>query len=186
MTAIAWWLPCAIMENISPELSHKILWIKMEYLGIATLPVAWLVFTLEYTDRAKWLTPRTLGALLILPVITQIVVWTNDLHHLMWSNVQLDTRFSPPVDVATPSTWFWLHATYSYILILLGDVYLLNFFLKTSGIYRKQVGMMLLAALVPWVANFIFISKIGMPLAVDPTPMAFTITGGVFFWDSHA
>jgi hypothetical protein len=33
----------------------------VEYIGIATVPVAWLAFALQYTGREEQLTPRNLA-----------------------------------------------------------------------------------------------------------------------------
>lgn len=182
MSALAWWSLAVFLEHASLSLSDKIFWVKMSYFGIVTLPTTWLVFTLQYANREKWLTRRNLAILTVLPVLTLVMVWTNDIFHLMWKDFWLDTSFSPPVDAVTHNIWFWVQATYFYLLILLGTLTLLSVFLHSSGIYRKQVGTMLLAAAVPWVANFLYISGIGPFSAVDPTPLAFAISGAAFLW----
>jgi hypothetical protein len=91
MLALAEWSLAAVMEHISLELAAKVFWVKMTYLGITAMPVAWLIFTLQYSDREKWLTRRNIAMLTILPVATLIVVWTNNIHHLMWKDIWLDT-----------------------------------------------------------------------------------------------
>jgi signal transduction histidine kinase/PAS domain-containing protein len=67
-------------------------------------------------------------------------------------------------------------------LILLGTICLLDSFRKSHDIFRKQAGILLLAAFVPWLANLVFILGIRPFTMVDPTPVAFAITGIVFFW----
>ncbi len=182
MSALAWWSLAVVLEHASLSLPDKIFWVKMSYFGIVTLPTTWLVFTLQYANREKWLTRRNLAILTILPVLTLVMVWTNDVSHLMWKDIWLDTSLSPPVDAVTHNIWFWVQASYFYLLILLGTLTLLNAFLHSSGIYRKQVGTMLLAMAVPWVANFLYIAGIGPFSVVDPTPLAFAISGAAFLW----
>ena len=154
----------------------------MCYFGITLIPVAWLIFTLYYTNQSKWSTRRNFIIMSILPVITLAMVWTNNFHHLMWTSVSLDTGISPPVDIAIQGAYWWVHAVYSYSLIGIGIVLLFNYYFKVTGIYRKQVSVMLIGAFVPLVANFIYIAKIHLPFEIDPTPTAFTITGIAFFW----
>ena len=96
MAALAWWSFAAVMEHFIQGLSAKIFWIKMSYFGITLIPVAWLIFTLLYTKREKWLTRRNLAILFIVPVITLIMVWTNNTFHLMWKDIWLETSISPP------------------------------------------------------------------------------------------
>jgi PAS domain S-box-containing protein len=182
MFALVWWSLAVVLEHASLSLSAKIFWVKMSYFGIVTLPTTWLVFTLQYANREKWLTRRNLAILTVLPIITLVMVWTNDVYHLMWKDIWLDTSLSPPVDAVTHNIWFWVQAIYSYLLILLGTLTLSSVFLHSSGIYRKQVGTMLLATAVPWVANFLYIAGIGPFSVVDPTPLAFAITGAAFWW----
>jgi PAS domain S-box-containing protein len=182
MSALAVWSLAVVLEHASLGLPAKIFWLKMSYFGIVILPATWLVFTLQYANREKWLTRRKLAILAVLPVITLVMVWTNDIYHLMWKDIWLDTSLSPPVDAVTHNVWFWVQAMYSYLLIFLGTLTLLNVFLRSSTIYRKQVGIMLLATAIPWVANFVYIAGIEPFSVIDPTPLAFAITGAAFFW----
>jgi len=41
---------------------------------------------------------------------------------------------------------------------------------------------MLIGSFVPWVGNILYIAGIGPFAKLDPTPLAFAITGSVFFW----
>ena len=182
MSALAWWSVSVVMEYANVDLSGKILWMKMSYLGITIVPVVWLAFTLQYTDRENWLTRRNVAILSILPITTLVMVWTNDLHHLMWTKIWLDTSVSPPEDAVTHGAWFWVHATYSYSLLIIATICLLIFSLRASRIYRKQVATMLLAVLIPWLANFAYITGVGPFSVIDPTPLAFAITGIALFW----
>src|SRR5208283_5199903 len=72
MSALAWWSFAVAMEHFSLALSAKIFWIQMSYFGITVIPVAWLIFTLLYSNRERWLTRRNLAILFILPLITLI------------------------------------------------------------------------------------------------------------------
>jgi PAS domain S-box-containing protein len=182
MSTLAWWSLTVVLEHASLGLSAKVFWVKMSYFGIVTLPPAWVVFTLQYANREKWLTRRNLAMLTIMPVITLVMVWSNDIFHLMWKNIWLDTSLSPPVDAVTHNIGFWVQAIYAYLLLLLGTVTLFGVFLRSSGIFRKQAGTMLLATVVPWVGNFLYITGVGPFRVVDPTSLAFTITGIAFWW----
>ena len=182
MVAIAWWLLSAIIENMSTNVSFSIFWMKMCYLGITTLPVIWFVFTLQYSDRGKRLTRPGMVLLFVLPAVTLIMVWTNDINHMIWKSIVVDTSFYPSVKTVTYNAWFWVHAIYSYILLLAGTINLSGLFFRTSGIYRKQTGILLLASFTPLVANLLFITGIGPSFSIDPTPMAFVVTGVAFLW----
>ena len=182
ISALAWWSMSAVMEYVSLDLIAKVFWMKMSYLGITSLPIGWLAFTLTYSDRTKWLKPRVFIVLAILPVITLVMVWTNSLHHLMWKDIWLDTSISPPVDAVTHNVWFWINAFYEYLLIIFGVVCLILTYQKSSGVYRKQTGMLMIATFAPWISNFLYITGIKPFNVIDPTPIAFAVTGIAFYW----
>ena len=182
MLALAWWSFAVVIEHSSLELSAKLFLGQMSYFGITVIPVAWLIFTLLYTKREKWITRRNLALLLILPVITLIMVWTNGIFHLMWKDIWMNISVSPPMDAVTHNWWFWIHSLYSYSLLLLGNIFLLDLYRKSKGIYRKQAGILLIAAFVPWIANILYIAGIKPFTVVDPTPLAFAVTGLAFLW----
>jgi len=182
MSTLAVWSLAVVLEHASVELAAKIFWMKMSYLGILSLPISWLVLTLRYANKEQWLSRRNLVLLAVLPTITLVLVWTNDMHHLMWKDIWLDTSYSPPIDDVTHGAWFWIQAAYSYLLIFLGTLVLARVYLHASTVHRKQVGVMLVGALVPWVANILYITPIRLFQVLDPTPLAFAITGVAFSW----
>jgi len=182
MSAIAWWSLSVAIEYASGGLAAKVFWMKMSYFGIVLVPVAWLVFTLRYADRVQRLTPRNLALLSVVAVVTLAMVWTNDSHHLMWRDIWLDSGFVPAVDAVTHGAWFWIQAGYSYLLVLMGTVTLLSVYLHGSTVYREQVGVLLVASTVPWLANIAYVTGLGPSQPVDPTPLAFAVTGAAFSW----
>jgi PAS domain S-box-containing protein len=100
----------------------------------------------------------------------------------MWKNIVVDTSLYPIVKTVTYNAWFWVHAIYSYVLLIAGTINLFGLFFRTSSIFRKQTGILLLASFAPWVANLLFITGIGPSFSIDPTPMAFVVTGVSIFW----
>jgi PAS domain S-box-containing protein len=182
MVGLAWWSFCVIMEYITLGLSGKIFWVEVSYLSVVSIPVGWLIFCLKYTDRSQWIVRRHMLALIVVPMITIIVVCTNGLHHLMWRQFWLDTSVYPPVDANTHGWWFWVHATYSYLLLCWGTFVLAVQFRKSSGVHRRQTSVLLVAAFLPWCGNILYLAGIGPFYLIDPTPLAFAVTGVAFFW----
>ncbi len=180
MAALAVWSLAVGLEHASVGLPAKVFWLKMSYFGILSVPPLWVVLTVRYVRAERWLTRRALVLMSIIPAITFVMVWTNDVHHLMWRDIWLDTSFSPPVDDVTHGAWFWFQAVYSYLLVIFGTLVLAREFRRETGVQRKWVGIMLLAALVPWAANLLYITPVSVFQVLDPTPLAFVITGLVF------
>ena len=87
MLAVAEWSLGYVLELGSADLAGKLWWASVEYLGIVAVPLVWLVFTLQYTGQARWLTHRNLALLAIEPAIMLLLVWTNGAHGLVWKRL---------------------------------------------------------------------------------------------------
>ena len=61
------------------------------FIGVATTPVAWLAFALEYTRRKAWLNTRRLILLCIIPAITLTLILTSNFHQLFWIKVAVSS-----------------------------------------------------------------------------------------------
>ena len=175
--AVAEWSFGYVFELSSSSLSAKVLWAKVEYLGIASVSVAWLAFVLQYTGHGKWLTRRNIVLLGILPVGTVLLSWTNEVHHLIWTRIDLVDLPDGTVGwSAVYGLGFWIHAIYSYVLLLLSTLLLVHLFVHSSRLYRWQAGVLLLSAAAPWVGNIVFVfGLVGVPF--DLTPLGFALTG---------
>ncbi|MBN1991913.1 MAG: PAS domain S-box protein [Anaerolineae bacterium] len=179
MLVIGEWSLASTLELAVVDLPGKIFWSKVQYLGIVALPVAWLAFAWLFTNQDKRLTRRSLILLSIIPVITLLLVWTNEVHGLIWVYTGLTTNGSSVVLDVAYGPWFWVQASFAYILLLLGTILLVQMLLRASHLYRLQVGILLFGVLAPWAANAIYLAGL---TPVDPTPLAFALTGLALSW----
>lgn len=182
MLAVVEWSLVNVLELGSPELEVKLFWANLEYLGIVIIPVMWLVFALQYTGREKHLTRRNLVLLLSIPLITLLLVWTNNLHGLMRYNIRLDASGPFSVVTKTYGIWFWVNAAYSYGLLFLGTVMLLQVLFRSSRLYRGQAVALLIGALAPWIGNVLYISGFSPIPRLDVTSCAFAVSGLAVAW----
>jgi PAS domain S-box-containing protein len=170
------WEISYIFQLAGTDLLTKLFWDKVMFLGVVTTPVAWLTFALEYTGRKTWLNARRLAMLSVLPMITIVMINTNDIHQLFWTSIALSSEggFSLLNNINGP--WFWVHAAYSYTLIMIGLVLIVRALLRWPAPYRGQMIWVLLATLTPFVANVLTVFHL-IPILIDLTPFAFTVTG---------
>jgi PAS domain S-box-containing protein len=188
-TAVAWlmlavteWALGYLLELGVADLGTKVFWARVQYLGIVTMPMAWLVFVLQYTGAKRWLARRNLALLAIEPLVVLSLVWTNDVHGLIWSSVRLDTGGPFPMLVHTYGAGFWGHAVYSYVLILLCTLLLIHVLFRTPCLHRGQASALLIGAIAPWVANVVYIFGLSPLPHLDLTPFAFILTGLAVVW----
>ena len=185
MLAVAVWTLGYALELAGGDIPTKLFWLDVEYLAIVIVPVAWLALALQYTGRTKWLTPRILVLLSIEPLITLVLVWTNDIHHLIHAKVGLEISSAFTVLVITRGTWYWINVVYSFLLLLLGTALIVSFIptlRRSASVYRGQVSALCIAVLVPWVSNAVTDFGLSPLPNLDLTPLAFTVTGIAMAW----
>ena len=174
------WLVGSTVETFFFEFEPRLLLINIQYIGIVIVPTAWLIFSLYFTDRAASLSLRNIGLLCVVPVITIVLVWTDQWHHFMRASLALNTSETYPYWEWIPGTGFWLHTTYSYIILFIGTIILAQAYRQSARLHRQQIGVMLIGAAVPWLANIQFV-VVGNS-NIDFTPFAFLVSGSIVAW----
>ncbi|MDQ4076865.1 MAG: ATP-binding protein [Chloroflexota bacterium] len=180
MFGVGEWGLAYIFELTSAGVTTMLFWEKVSYLGIVMVPAAWLLFALQYTGRERWVTSRNVTVLSVEPLITLLLAWTNEAHGLIWTDVGLhaDTLFAL-LDLSY-GWWFWVNVVYSYLLLLVGTLLLIQALMRSTYLYRGQMVALLLGAFVPWIANAIFLAGMSPIPGLNLTPFAFTLTGLAF------
>lgn len=181
MFAVSIWLIGYMFEFISMDSASRFFWGNIAYIGITLAPAAFLLFSLEYTGRSNWLSWKVIGLLCIEPIFVQIMLWTSIRFEFFYTQVIYD--FSQPIPEATfmygPA--FWIHAVYSYTLLLIGTIILFLKFRTAAGLYRRQLTIILIAAMIPWITNIVYLLWPGSTI-IDPTALAFFATGLLWGW----
>jgi signal transduction histidine kinase len=186
MAAVTGWTAMNILEISAVNFDTKIFFSGVAYLGVTAVPVAWFTFTLEFTGRKKWLTRRNVALLALEPAIMVLLAITYDYQHLYRDAFTLDKTGAIPILKSSFGPAFWVQATYSYIMLILGNALLIVALIRAPRQHRGQIGLLLVGAFVPWVANAMFILGLKpLPTPIDLTSFAFTITGLAMGWDIY-
>ncbi|WP_136690042.1 sensor histidine kinase [Halorhabdus amylolytica] len=171
----------SIAEGLSlanTPLDATLFWFSLRLSISTVVPLAWLLTAVEYTGHGRSLETKHLLGLLIEPLAFVVLVWTNGLHDLVWSDPEL--VFIRGVEytglIATRGLAFWGHVAYSYALITLGAFLLVRTSLRADELYRAQSTALLGAIAVPLVANAAYLFRIA-PRGIDPTGVAFVASG---------
>jgi PAS domain S-box-containing protein len=180
--AVAEWSVGYLLELGSADLQTKILWAKIEYFGIVTVPTAWFLFALQRAGRVKWLSRRNLVLFALVPAASVLMAWTNELHNWFWVRIDLVELERGFVGWEATYGWaFWVHTGYAYVLLVLGSFVLLQALFRSPRLYRGQASIMLLSVVTPWVGNVLSVFHIiGLPF--DFTPLGFAVAGLFIAW----
>ncbi len=182
MLAVGVWSICYAAELSSNELQYMVFWASCAYFGILLVPLAWLAFTLAYTGRAYLLTHRFFLLLAFPPVIVLVLVFTNPVHKLFYSRVDLVSSALGTAAVYTHGPVFWVNAVYTYVLLLAGSIILIRSLLATRNPIRGQVIALMVAILAPWIGNGLYLTGYNPYPQFDLSPLAFVFTGLAVAW----
>lgn len=181
-SALTIWIFGYSFELSSQSLSGMMFWGKVEYIGIVSLPIFWLVFAAQYANRGHWITPRAWGIMFIVPITTLMLVWTTEYHGMIWRSTEIHIDDALVSLAVTYGTWFWIHFAYSYISLLLGTILLLKSQRLTSSVIDQQVTLVVIGALIPWLGNIVYILRLIPGPNIDITPFTFMLSGLSFGW----
>lgn len=181
VAAGVWALAYAIELSVT-SLQAQIFWSKVEYLGIVNIPVLYLVFSLEYAKQERYLSKRSTLLLWVIPVITLLLTWTNELHGLIWSSIRQINFNNNLVFAVDHGTFFWIYAAYSYILLIAGTVILVQRAVTARGAHRSQAAVMVLGTAVTWLGNIVYLTGLSLIPEIDTSSLTLTLTGLIFAW----
>jgi len=181
--SICVWIIFYILELISEAPEIKLFWFKIKYFGVVLLPPAFLLFSLKFINKLKKVHPLIFALLLIEPIISIFLIFTNEYHNLFFTNIAfaLDA-------LITPGYWFWAHAIISYVEILLSLFLIIFYASKTINYYRIQTKFIVVGALIPVCVNVVNLILCFYPdlrrqyIPVNPTIPSFAIFAVIIFF----
>lgn len=177
MLGITIWSFAYAFELSSSQLNHILFWIKIEYIGIALMPGFWLLFCIQFVGLDVQLNKRKIALIFLLPTITLVMVWTNGLHNLHYSETTVVNMENLNLLSIKTGIWYIIHTIIFYCYLLTGIALLIKKFFNTNHIIRKQISMILIGTSVPWIANLTYLLGYRPMEHIDATPYAFAITG---------
>jgi len=177
IAAMVWMVAFAISLTRT-DLATSILMNDLAYPAIVTIPVAYLVFALWYTEQDYRPSRLFLLLLFVIPVLCVCLVLTNDLHHLYY------TGFSALAGPRNSLIWtfdrgplYWITASYSFVLILAALLLFVIRYRTVGTLFRTQISLILAAGFVPFLATLIYFLDLGPDAGFDWTPVTFVISG---------
>ncbi len=80
------WVIAALLGLLDQNLAHKIIWAKIEYIGVVSVPLMVLIFVLYHSGSVQRIAVKWLIYLGLIPLLTLVVAWTNEAHGLVWAS----------------------------------------------------------------------------------------------------
>jgi diguanylate cyclase (GGDEF)-like protein len=183
LAAVLFWSAAQFIGSIFTVASLLMLTAKLSYFGIVLTPVAWLTFAVSYSRRQMRLPRMALNLICIIPMLTMALVMTNEWHGLIWSHVDFIMAQGVFGMITQHGPWFYVHAIYSYGLLVVATTILAWSIGHTTGAW-KPVAAVIAAPLVVALANIFYLSSANPVPWFDMTTLGFAaaamiLDGGV-------
>jgi PAS domain S-box-containing protein len=148
-----------IFSMFSSSPSQGIFWFRLRYTAITFISLFWLMFALEYSGRKNWISRGFIAGMLVIPAITQFMLWSNSYFGL-WVKEESalyrsDALWLADTAARVPALGFLVHSFYSLILALAGIIILLSTAWKIHHESRSQSILIAGAALVAFIFGLI-------------------------------
>lgn len=137
------------------------------YIGTCFLPVS-IFFTALAFNNTKLKFKLKYILVFIIPVISIIMVWTNNYHHLFYK------EYSSNLGEMKYGNYFNIHTIYTYGLLIISIIMLLKNSIKNSGLFSKQSLLICTCTAICLIINIIGTLGI-LNLSIFATPISFSI-----------
>lgn len=145
------------------------------YIGTCFLPVALLFVSIIFSNTKVKFSKKYL-LLFIIPIISLLILWTNDLHHLFYK------QYSVNINECIRGPWIYIHSLYSYVCLFLGIIFLVRYSIKNAGFFSKQSILIILGVIISLIINILGTCGI-IKMSIYVTPISFAIA---IFFDAFA
>ena len=185
MLAISEWTIMTMLEMMAIGIPAKVFWSKLQYIGVtASSPLLYL-FVHKFSQKVFRHKVLSISLLWVIPVITLGLAFTNELHSLIWTDFIPSSDPSSNLVIYRHGTWFWIAIVYIYFLISISLLNLLKSINESRDIYRRQFIVILFSIPIVWAFNIAYIINIFPIPGLDPTPLAFSLTGIILIWSFY-
>ena len=148
------------------------LWLSLIYLCATVTSTALLTFTLDYTNRAEWLTRWSIILLAIEPVLTQVLFWVD-----RWRGFFFTSKPNAIGIVLTTGPWYWINSTYSDSLVLLALIFLSQTFLHKPKQYLFQSVTIAIGLFIPILVKIFSLAGFAPVRNMELAPVSYAVTG---------
>jgi PAS domain-containing protein len=183
LLSAAVWTLLSVVEVSQPNPAVQERWGDLKYLGIVTLPPAFLSFALQYTGRRRRLPRRWLALFAVEPLVLLTLLAIPATHDLVRS-VPANAAYGT-YSFVKAGPLFWLNLAYSYVLTVAAIGLLVKDLVRVSSRYGRQAWTLIASVLLPLVLNALYnLGQLAdLPTgSIDPTPIGFSVACFVLVW----
>lgn len=177
MVAIGAWSCLDGLHSQTADTTTRVTLASLEYTAVSSVPLL-LLLVARQAAGLSMPRPPTIALLATIPIVSVGLAWTNRWHGWIWRQV---IPVGPAL-VYVHGPWFWVATTYDYLLLIAAMLTLLHALRRTPAVFRTQLSVLLIAILLPWGANVLYLTGAIPVPGLDITPFTFALTGPIILW----
>ena len=166
-----------MFEMSSTNFESMKLFLRLQYFAIPFIPVVLLYFVLEYGGYYKYLNFKYIGLLLVVPLVSLILLLTDDFHHLFFNieyMVAADYIIVRGFEAGPVYSLLWI---YCGILYFLSAVISFHIYLSSQGIQKIQSAVLVGALYASLFVEILYQAGVSPYPYLDLTAIIFPISG---------
>jgi len=182
MVSAAWWSLCLTVPRVTTNETLAAVATLVTFPGPSTMCAAFMCLGLAIA-RPQWVPRGTVVlVLLIEPFLITLTAVTNPWHLLVFGGPGATSLTGSGAWTYGPI--FWADTGFTYAEMAVGLAIVGWAWWRAPAAFRGQRLAVFIAALVPLVANVIFIAsgQSGLSGALDPTPLGLAVTGTIIWY----
>ncbi len=165
------------LEYSSSDLSERLFWSKLSYIGIILTPVFFYLFSRQFANREEPVSLRIKLSVYIISALLFTLVLTNDYHHLHWVSAYINHLNNTTIYRYGPV--FWIIFASIYIILTLTISNIMKQIKQVSYQMYAPWWLLLLGSIFPITGNILYVFKINPVPGFDWTPVCFLFSGAM-------
>ncbi len=154
MLAAIIWSMGSYFELYSSTFQYKLFWRNIQQIGVFAVPIITMHFAMVYTMNDKM--KKYVYLVTLVPLVSVLLIFTDEYHHIMrtYCTVENSLLFGPTL-VVHSTTIGSLLVAFNFFLPIVSIIILLEFRMRVSARFRKQVSMIIISFLLTFVVSWI-------------------------------
>ncbi len=181
--AAAIWAFSYANELASTTLLGKLIWASLAYLGTSIIGPLYVLAIAHYLYPSFNLKKNHVRLLWGLFIGVNLLVWTNSLHHLVWTRFELQPWQKLIMLIRVPGPLYYIFSGYTYLSMALSLYLLLNAWNKVPLQRRQRLGWVIAAVIIPSTLSILApLASRAARINLNLTPFSSAFAGLALTW----
>lgn len=153
----------------------------LEYIGIASIPLFWTLFSAEYTKIIK-INKKAFYLLAALSILLLIAVYTNSLHYLFYKSFVFDKVNNIGVLKSVKGILYYMNIIYYTFSVIFSNILFFKAYKRSTDELKQTNFVLFISSLLPWL-GIIGNASGKMPINIDAAPFVGTLMTIIFLYN---